>query len=102
MRQLDPVNPTQFLKSAALGALTGIVFAVVLVALPGAALIFVVGVLELPWDLSWFPGIFTIMTLGGAAGAFFAVILFIKDRHVPYVEEVQDFEEESENDRFKR
>lgn len=100
MRQLDPVNPVQFFKSAIIGGLTGLVFAVVFLALPGAALIFVVAVLNVPWDLSWFPDVITIMAIGGGGGAVFAVGLYIKDRHVPYVEDVQDFEENDENDRF--
>ena len=100
MRPVKPVNPTQFVKSAVLGAFTGLVFAVVFVALPGAALIFVVGVLDLPWDLSWFPDIIQIMGLGCLIGALFATFLFIKDRHIPYVEDVQDFEENGENNRF--
>jgi len=100
MRPLKPVNRNQFVTSAVLGAFTGIVFAVVFVALPGAALIFVVGALEWPWDLSWFPDIGQIMGLGGIIGALFAAFLFIKDRHIPYVEELQDFEDDNENDRF--
>jgi hypothetical protein len=91
-----------FLKSMGVGALTGIVFAVVFLAAPGALLLFVVGALALPWDLSWLPDIFTIMVLGGSLGAIFSAILFVKDRHVPYVEDVQDFEDDTGDDPFVR
>lgn len=90
----------QFAKSAGLGALTGVVFSVICIALPGAALIFVVGVLDLDWDLSWFPDVKLILSLGVLFGAIFAAALFIKDQLVPYVEPVQDFEEDPEDDRF--
>ncbi|MFC4272352.1 hypothetical protein GQF03_13660 [Sneathiella chungangensis] len=46
-----------------------------------------------------------IMTVGAIAGAVFAAALFIKDRYIPYVEEVPDFEEEGDdfsNDRRDR
>ncbi|WP_025899943.1 hypothetical protein [Sneathiella glossodoripedis] len=86
-----------FAKAVIVGALTGVVFGVVLLALPGAALLLLVGVLGLHWDLSWIPQVSTIMVIGGLLGAAFAGALFIKDRHVPYVEDVQDFEEDPQN-----
>ncbi|MBL4906470.1 MAG: hypothetical protein JKX94_03385 [Sneathiella sp.] len=90
----------QISKSAALGAFTGIVFAIVCIALPGAALLFVVGVLDIDWDLSWFPEALTILGLGALIGAIFASILYIKDQIIPYVETVQEFEEDADDDRF--
>jgi hypothetical protein len=83
-----------FAKAVLVGALTGVVFGVVLLALPGAALLLLVGMMGLHWDLSWFPEVSSIMMLGGLFGAVFAAALFIKDRHIPYVEELQDFEED--------
>lgn len=90
----------QFAKTAALGAFTGIVFAIVCVALPGAVLLFVVGVLELNWNLSWFPDVKLILGLGAVIGGVYASALYIKDQHIPYVEPVQDFEEDSDDSRF--
>lgn len=98
--RFSPELLAQFFKSAALGALTGIVFSILFVALPGAALLFLVGGFNLNLDLSWFPSALTILTLGGVGGAVFAALLFIKDRYVPYVEQVQEFEDESDDDRF--
>ena len=83
-----------FLKAVVVGTLTGIVFGVVFLALPGAALLIVVGTMGLQWDLSWIPDVSTIMTIGGLVGAVFSAVLFVKDRHIPYVEDVQDFEED--------
>jgi len=80
--------------------LTGVVFSILFVALPGAAVLFLVGVLDLNLDLSWFPSALTILTVGGFLGALFTVILFVKDRYIPYVEQLQEFEEDSEDDRF--
>jgi membrane associated rhomboid family serine protease len=83
-----------FLKAVVVGTLTGIVFGVVFLALPGAALLIVVGTMGLHWDLSWIPDVSTIMAIGGIVGAVFAALLFVKDKHIPYVEDVQDFEED--------
>ncbi len=83
-----------FLKAVVVGILTGIVFGVVFLALPGAALLIVVGIMGWQWDLSWIPEVSTIMTIGGIVGAVFSALLFVKDKHIPYVEEVQDFEED--------
>ncbi len=98
--KFTPEQITEFGKSAALGAFTGIVFSVVAVALPGAAILFVVGVMDLNWDLSWFPDALTILALGASIGAVVAVLLSIKDQHVPYVEPVQDFEDDFEDGPF--
>jgi len=95
--RFEPDLLKQFAKSVILGGFTGIVFAILLVALPGAALIFILGVLNVSWDLSWFPDAFTIIFFGGLAGGGFAAALFIKDRYIPYVEEVQDFEEDPDD-----
>ncbi len=83
-----------FAKAVLVGALTGVVFGIVLLALPGAGLLLLVGIFGLHWDLSWFPEVSSIMMLGGVTGAIFAGVLYIKDRHIPYVEELQDFEED--------
>ncbi|MEH6405512.1 MAG: hypothetical protein V7750_19230 [Sneathiella sp.] len=95
-----PELTTQFLKSAAVGALTGVVFSILFVALPGAALLFLVGSFNLNLDLSWFPSALTILLLGGLGGAVFAAILFIKDHYIPYVEQLHEFEDEPDDDRF--
>ena len=95
--RFEPETVQQFAKSAATGALTGIVFAVVFVALPGALILFLVGTFGLDWDVSWFPDAVTILVAGAALGAFFAAFLFIKDQYIPYVEEVQDFEEDPDD-----
>ncbi len=58
------------------------------------------GVLNLDWDLSWFPDVKLILGLGALIGGSFAAALFIKDQHIPYVEPMQDFEEDPEDDRF--
>ncbi len=92
-----PEQFKQLAKSAILGAFTGIVFAVVGIALPGALALFLVGVFNLDWDLSWFPNASLILTTGAVLGAAFAAILFIKDPYIPYVEEVQDFEEDPDD-----
>ncbi|WP_206378106.1 hypothetical protein [Sneathiella limimaris] len=81
-----------FLKTVVVGVLTGVVAGIVLLAIPGAGLLLLVGVLGLQWDLSWMPEVSTMMAIGGVCGGAFSAFLFIKDRHVPYVEEVQDFE----------
>lgn len=96
--QRRKVNPLQLLKSASVGALTGIVFAIVFLAVPGALLLFVAGALDLTWDLSWIPGVMDVILIGAVSGGGLAIILYIKDQYVPYVEEVQDFEEEAERD----
>ncbi|MBE7636420.1 hypothetical protein GUA87_06150 [Sneathiella sp. P13V-1] len=96
--QRRTVNPFQLLKSASVGALTGIVFAIVFLAVPGALLLFVAGTLDLAWDLSWIPDVMDVILIGAIAGGGLAIALFIKDQYVPYVEEVQDFEEEAERD----
>ena len=83
-----------FLKAVVVGTLTGIVFGVVFLALPGAALLIAVGTMGWQWDLSWIPNVSTIMTIGGTIGGLFSALLFVKDRHIPYVEEVQDFEDD--------
>jgi|TARA_R110002094_G_scaffold77166_1_gene83780 hypothetical protein len=87
----------RFGKFVAVGALVGIVFSVIFVALPLAALLFVTSALDMGWSLPWVPSAPLILTAGAIAGAGFAAILFIKDRYVPYVEEVPDFEEEDED-----
>ncbi len=99
--KLTPEKITEFGKSAALGAFTGIVFSVIFVALPGALTLFAVGVMDINWDLSWFPDAITILSSGALIGAIIATILFIKDQHIPYVETVQDFEDDSEEDLFR-
>ena len=96
--QRRTVNPIQLLKSASVGALTGIVFAIVFLAVPGAVLLFVAGALHLAWDLSWIPGVMDVIIIGAVVGGVIATLLYIKDQYVPYVEEVQDFEEEAERD----
>lgn len=88
------------LKSAAFGALTGVVFAIGVVALPGAALVFVVSFYSLGWDMSWFPSAFLIAFAGAVSGGVISGALFIKDKYVPYVEVVPDFEADAEDDRF--
>ncbi len=89
-----------FVKSCAFGALTGVVFAIGLVALPGVALMFLIGFLNVAWDLAWFPSAFNIAFLGAGLGALIAGALYIKDKYVPYVEVVPDFEADAEDDRF--
>ncbi len=96
--QRRTVNPIQLWKSASVGALTGIVFAIVFLAVPGAVLLFVAGTLQLVWDLSWIPGVMDVIIIGAVVGGIIATLLFIKDQYVPYVEDVQDFEEEAERD----
>lgn len=96
MRPVDRYLP--FLKSVAVGILTGVFFSVVLLALPGALLLYLVALFGWHWDLSWIPEVQTMMVIGGAVGGGAAAFLFIKDQHIPYVEEVQDFEEESDTD----
>ena len=83
-----------FIKAIAVGALTGVVFGVVLLALPGAALLLVVAIFGFHWDLSWIPEVSAIMALGGVLGGTVAGFLFNKDKHIPYVEEVQEFEDD--------
>ncbi|MFT6557833.1 hypothetical protein [Sneathiella sp.] len=95
--RFSPELVAQFSKSVGLGALTGIVLAIVFIAMPGAAILFVVGVFNLSWDLSWFPDAITVLVFGALAGGGFAGILFIKDRYIPYVEEVHDFEEDPDD-----
>lgn len=83
-----------FIKAVIVGTLTGVVFGIVLLALPGAALLLIVGIFEFHWNLSWIPEVSTIMVIGGALGAIIAGLLFIKDKHIPYVEDVQEFEDD--------
>ncbi|MBL4741242.1 MAG: hypothetical protein JKY12_09620 [Sneathiella sp.] len=99
--RFKPEQTAPLIKSAAVGALTGVFFSILFVALPGAALIFLVGVFNLDLDLSWFPSVITILALGGGGGSIFAAALFIKDRYIPYVEQVQEFEDDSDDDRFR-
>lgn len=89
-----------FLKSCAFGALTGVVFAIGAIALPGAAIIFLVSVYSLGWDMGWFPTAFQIAVAGAIAGGVISGALFIKDKYVPYVEAVPDFEADAEDDQF--
>ena len=89
-----------FLKSCAFGALTGVVFAIGAVALPGAAFIFLASFYSLGWDLSWFPSAYQIAGAGAFGGALISGALFIKDQYVPYVEVVPDFEADGDDDRF--
>jgi len=86
------------LKAGSLGALTGIVFAIVFIGVPEALLLFASGYFQLLWDLSWLPGVETILLIGAIGGAGLAMILYIKDLYVPYVEEVHDFEEDQSRD----
>jgi len=87
----------KFLRAVAVGALTGIVFSIVCVALPGAGIILLISTLDLGWDLQWIPSAATIMAIGAFGGGLFAAILFIKDQYVPYVEVVPDFEADAED-----
>ncbi|MBO6826976.1 MAG: hypothetical protein JJ879_12295 [Sneathiella sp.] len=96
MNKIGQLYP--LLKAGSLGALTGIVFAIVFIGIPEAILLFVVGSFQLPWDLSWLPGVETILLTGAIGGGGLAIILYIKDLYVPYVEEVQDFEEDQSRD----
>ncbi len=88
----------RFLRSVAVGALVGIVFAILFVILPSAALILLVSSLDMGWDLQWIPSTPVLMALGALIGGAFSAILFIKDQYVPYVEPVQDFEDDDEDD----
>jgi len=90
------------LKAGALGALTGIVFAIVFIGLPEALLLFIAGSLQLPWDLSWLPDVQTVLLIGAVGGGSLSIILYIKDLYVPYVEDVQDFEEDQSRDIKRR
>jgi hypothetical protein len=89
-----------FLKSCAFGALTGVVFAIGIIALPGVGIIFLISFYNIGWDLSWFPSAFTIAFAGAGLGGVIAGGLYIKDKYVPYVEAVPDFEADAEDDRF--
>ncbi|PHQ69794.1 MAG: hypothetical protein COB93_07160 [Sneathiella sp.] len=86
----------KFLRSVAVGALTGIVISIVCVALPGAGIILLISTLDLGWDLQWIPSAPAIMALGALGGGLFAAALFIKDTYIPYVEVVPDFEADTE------
>lgn len=88
----------RFLRSVAVGALVGIVFSILFVVLPSAGLIVLISSLDMGWDLQWIPSTPVLMGLGALVGGGFSAILFIKDQYVPYVEPVQDFEEDDEHD----
>ncbi|WP_288904135.1 hypothetical protein [uncultured Sneathiella sp.] len=95
----------RFFKFIAIGILVGIVFSVIFIALPMAGVLFILSAFEIGWTLPWVPSMPLIMAVGAIAGGAFAAGLFIKDRYVPYVEEVPDFEEDGEdisNDRRDR
>lgn len=87
----------RFFKFIAVGALVGIVFSILFIALPMAAVLFTLSAFNIGWTLPWIPSAPVIMTVGAIAGAVFAAVLFIKDRYIPYVEEVPDFEEDGED-----
>jgi len=87
-----------FIKAVLVGGLTGLVLGVMLLVLPSAIFLIVIGAMDVEWDLSWFPDVEFLMFLGIAVGAVYAGVLFIKDRHIPYVEDVPDFEEDSDRD----
>lgn len=82
----------RFFKFIAVGALVGIVFSILFIALPMAGVLFILSAFDIGWTLPWVPSMPQIMAVGAIAGAAFAAALFIKDRYVPYVEEVPDFE----------
>ncbi|MCC3303305.1 hypothetical protein [Sneathiella sp. HT1-7] len=82
----------RFFKFVAVGALVGIVFSILVIALPMAGVLFILSAFDIGWTLPWVPSMPQIMAIGAIAGAAFAAALFIKDRYVPYVEEVPDFE----------
>ena len=81
-----------FFKFVTVGALVGIVFSILFIALPLVGLLFLLSILNNGWTLSWAPSAPVIMIIGAIGGGLFAAILFIKDRYIPYVEEVPDFE----------
>ncbi|MZR29125.1 hypothetical protein [Sneathiella litorea] len=84
----------RFFKLIAIGALVGIVFSILFIALPMAGVLFILSTLNIGWTLPWVPSAPLIMAIGAIAGGTFAAVLFIKDRYVPYVEEVPDFEDD--------
>ncbi|MCF8465787.1 MAG: hypothetical protein K9G33_00140 [Sneathiella sp.] len=86
----------KFFKFVAVGALVGIVFSILFIALPVAGLLFLISGLDLGWNLQWIPSAPAIMTFGAGGGGLFATILFIKDRYIPYVEQVPDFEADAD------
>ncbi|WP_339635448.1 hypothetical protein [uncultured Sneathiella sp.] len=86
----------KFSKFVAIGALVGIVFSVIFIVLPAAALLFLLNTLDVGWNLQWVPSAPVLMTLGAVGGGLFSAALFIKDRYIPYVEEVPDFEADAE------
>lgn len=86
----------RFFKFIAIGALVGIVFSIVFIALPMVGVLFILNAFNIGWTLPWVPSMPLIMTVGALAGAVFAAVLFIKDRYIPYVEEVPDFEADAE------
>ena len=86
----------KFLKFVAIGALVGIVFSIIFIVLPTAALLFLLNTLDVSWNLRWVPSAPVLMTLGAIGGGLFSAALFIKDRYIPYVEEVPDFEADAE------
>ncbi len=59
-------------------------------------MLFLLITLYLGWYLQWFPSAPVLMTLGAIGGGVFSAVLFIKDRYIPYVEEVPDFEADAE------
>ncbi|MEX0583264.1 MAG: hypothetical protein WD185_06305 [Sneathiella sp.] len=86
----------RFFKFVAIGALVGIVFSIIFIVLPVAALLFLLNTLDMGWNLQWVPSAPILMMLGAGGGGLFAAALFIKDRYIPYVEEVPDFEADAE------
>ena len=87
----------RFFKFIAVGALVGIVFSILFIALPMAGVLFILSAFDIGWTLPWVPSMPLIMAVGAAAGSVFAAALFIKDRYIPYVEEVPDFEEDGDD-----
>ncbi|MEH6526092.1 MAG: hypothetical protein V7723_08450 [Sneathiella sp.] len=98
--RFPPQMIAKFFKFVGVGALTGIVFAVVFFVLPAAGLLFAVNAFALDWDMRWVPSVGMIMALGAFCGAIFAAVLFVKDQYTPYVEEVPDFEADAEDPDF--
>lgn len=87
----------RFFKLIAVGALVGIVFSILFIALPMAGVLFILSAFNIGWTLPWVPSAPLIMAIGAIVGGVFAAGLFIKDRYVPYVEEVPDFEEDADD-----
>ena len=98
--RLSPDLLARFVKFVVIGALVGIVFSVIFLALPLAGLLFLVAALDLGISLPWVPTAPTILAFGAIVGALFSAFLFIKDHYVPYVEDVPDFEKDRFDDFF--